>query len=199
MPSRIFRWFIGCKVQSIAWMICCAVVSHWPKTLWSSTKNNQIQPKRTVYLIVTQLSLFKICSSKYDPDLLFYNLYPGYYICFKIVTMIQKRVTTFSTKLIELSIFLTHRFFPSIKSITELSQSSNMRFMQFRAHDKYALHLSKMEKVSKLANRQSDGQVKCQSVCVIYTPRYTYCVCFVLVSVDVYDCCSLFNHLIYLA
>ncbi|XP_024939227.1 potassium channel subfamily T member 2 isoform X3 [Cephus cinctus] len=39
------------------------------------------------------------------------------------------------------------KFFPSIKSITELSQSSNMRFMQFRAHDKYALHLSKMEKV----------------------------------------------------
>lgn len=39
------------------------------------------------------------------------------------------------------------RFFPSIRSITELSQSSNMRFMQFRAHDKYALHLSKMEKV----------------------------------------------------
>lgn len=42
---------------------------------------------------------------------------------------------------------LLDRFFPSIKSITELSQSSNMRFMQFRAHDKYALHLSKMEKV----------------------------------------------------
>ncbi|XP_037891512.1 potassium channel subfamily T member 1-like isoform X7 [Glossina fuscipes] len=40
-------------------------------------------------------------------------------------------------------------FFPSIKSITELSQSSNMRFMQFRAHDKYALHLSKMEKREK--------------------------------------------------
>ncbi|KOB73041.1 Uncharacterized protein OBRU01_11412, partial [Operophtera brumata] len=39
------------------------------------------------------------------------------------------------------------KFFPSIKSITELSQSSNMRFMQFRAHDKYALHLSKMEKM----------------------------------------------------
>ena len=39
------------------------------------------------------------------------------------------------------------RFFPSIKTITELSQSSNMRFMQFRAHDKYALHLSRMEKV----------------------------------------------------
>lgn len=45
--------------------------------------------------------------------------------------------------------FCQYRFFPSIKSITELSQSSNMRFMQFRAHDKYALHLSKMEKVSK--------------------------------------------------
>ncbi|XP_045465184.1 potassium channel subfamily T member 2 isoform X3 [Harmonia axyridis] len=41
------------------------------------------------------------------------------------------------------------KFFPSIKSITELSQSSNMRFMQFRAHDKYALHLSKMEKCEK--------------------------------------------------
>ncbi|XP_055606305.1 potassium channel subfamily T member 2 isoform X5 [Uranotaenia lowii] len=42
------------------------------------------------------------------------------------------------------------KFFPSIRSITELSQSSNMRFMQFRAHDKYALHLSKMEKVTSL-------------------------------------------------
>ncbi|XP_024081245.1 potassium channel subfamily T member 2 isoform X5 [Cimex lectularius] len=41
------------------------------------------------------------------------------------------------------------KFFPSIKSITELSQSSNMRFMQFRAHDRYALHLSKMEKGGK--------------------------------------------------
>ncbi|XP_076288743.1 slowpoke 2 isoform X5 [Lasioglossum baleicum] len=41
------------------------------------------------------------------------------------------------------------KFFPSIKSITELSQSSNMRFMQFRAHDKYALDLSKMEKREK--------------------------------------------------
>nr|XP_018901015.1 PREDICTED: potassium channel subfamily T member 2 isoform X3 [Bemisia tabaci] len=41
------------------------------------------------------------------------------------------------------------KFFPSIKSITELSQSSNMRFMQFRAQDKYALHLSKMEKHEK--------------------------------------------------
>ncbi|XP_046397333.1 potassium channel subfamily T member 2 isoform X3 [Ischnura elegans] len=41
------------------------------------------------------------------------------------------------------------KFFPSIKSITELTQSTNMRFMQFRAHDKYALHLSKMEKREK--------------------------------------------------
>ncbi|XP_065161092.1 potassium channel subfamily T member 2 isoform X4 [Atheta coriaria] len=41
------------------------------------------------------------------------------------------------------------KFFPTIRSITELSQSSNMRFMQFRAHDKYALHLSKMEKREK--------------------------------------------------
>lgn len=39
------------------------------------------------------------------------------------------------------------RFFPHIRIVMELSQSSNMRFMQFRAHDSYALHLSKMEKV----------------------------------------------------
>ncbi|XP_050535065.1 potassium channel subfamily T member 2 isoform X3 [Daktulosphaira vitifoliae] len=41
------------------------------------------------------------------------------------------------------------KFFPDIRSITELSQSSNMRFMQFRAQDTYALHLSKMEKHEK--------------------------------------------------
>ncbi|CAL8082842.1 unnamed protein product [Orchesella dallaii] len=41
------------------------------------------------------------------------------------------------------------RFFPHIKIVTELSTSSNMRFMQFRAHDAYALHLSKMEKREK--------------------------------------------------
>ncbi|XP_076343529.1 potassium channel subfamily T member 2-like isoform X2 [Tachypleus tridentatus] len=38
------------------------------------------------------------------------------------------------------------RLFPSVRVITELSQSSNMRFMQFRAHDTYALHLSRTEK-----------------------------------------------------
>ena len=41
------------------------------------------------------------------------------------------------------------KMFPSARMITELSQSSNMRFMQFRAHDSYALSLSKMEKVSQ--------------------------------------------------
>ncbi|XP_045784484.1 potassium channel subfamily T member 1 isoform X6 [Maniola jurtina] len=49
------------------------------------------------------------------------------------------------------------KFFPSIKSITELSQSSNMRFMQFRAHDKYALHLSKMEKTLILQREKERG------------------------------------------
>ncbi|XP_023938927.1 potassium channel subfamily T member 2 isoform X12 [Bicyclus anynana] len=49
------------------------------------------------------------------------------------------------------------KFFPSIKSITELSQSSNMRFMQFRAHDKYALHLSKMEKTLTLQREKERG------------------------------------------
>ncbi|KAK4314348.1 hypothetical protein Pmani_014352 [Petrolisthes manimaculis] len=43
------------------------------------------------------------------------------------------------------------KFFPNIKIITELSQSSNIRFMQFCAGDAYALHLSKMEKVHILS------------------------------------------------
>lgn len=49
------------------------------------------------------------------------------------------------------------RFFPNIKIITELSQSSNMRFMQFRARDAYALHLSKMEKVHLSPHDHIDG------------------------------------------
>ena len=40
-----------------------------------------------------------------------------------------------------------YRLFPGANIITELSQSSNMRFMQFRADDMYALQLSKLEKV----------------------------------------------------
>nr|XP_053656849.1 potassium channel subfamily T member 1-like isoform X2 [Cherax quadricarinatus] len=49
------------------------------------------------------------------------------------------------------------KFFPNIKIITELSQSSNMRFMQFRARDAYALHLSKMEKVQLSPHDHIDG------------------------------------------
>ncbi|XP_067943638.1 potassium channel subfamily T member 2-like [Watersipora subatra] len=41
------------------------------------------------------------------------------------------------------------RLFPGAKIITELSQSSNMRFMQFRADDDYALQLSRLEKEVK--------------------------------------------------
>jgi hypothetical protein len=37
--------------------------------------------------------------------------------------------------------------FPSANIITELSQSSNMRFMQFRANDQYSFTLAKLEKV----------------------------------------------------
>ncbi|XP_076227728.1 slowpoke 2 isoform X3 [Nomia melanderi] len=67
------------------------------------------------------------------------------------------------------------KFFPSIKSITELSQSSNMRFMQFRAHDKYALHLSKMEKCSshvpdrdlKAKSAQGQGESAARSASVL--------------------------------
>jgi len=44
-------------------------------------------------------------------------------------------------------VFVVERMFPNANIITELSQSSNMRFMQFRAKDIYALQLSKMEKV----------------------------------------------------
>ncbi|KAK3087261.1 hypothetical protein FSP39_003776 [Pinctada imbricata] len=38
------------------------------------------------------------------------------------------------------------RLFPTANIITELSQSSNMRFMQFRANDSYAYTLAKLEK-----------------------------------------------------
>ncbi|XP_067662095.1 potassium channel subfamily T member 2-like [Haliotis asinina] len=38
------------------------------------------------------------------------------------------------------------RLFPTANIITELSQASNMRFMQFRAKDRYALTISKLEK-----------------------------------------------------
>ncbi|KAF6034138.1 hypothetical protein EB796_007558 [Bugula neritina] len=41
------------------------------------------------------------------------------------------------------------KLFPGAKIITELSQSSNMRFMHFRADDDYALALSKLEKEVK--------------------------------------------------
>ncbi|XP_074602047.1 potassium channel subfamily T member 2-like isoform X2 [Brevipalpus obovatus] len=41
------------------------------------------------------------------------------------------------------------KMFPSVRIITELSQSSNMRFMQFRAHDIYALSLSRVEKYER--------------------------------------------------
>jgi len=46
-----------------------------------------------------------------------------------------------------LIVFVVERMFPNANIITELSQSSNMRFMQFRAKDDYALQLSKLEKV----------------------------------------------------
>jgi hypothetical protein len=42
------------------------------------------------------------------------------------------------------------RLFPSANIITELSQTSNMRFMQFRANDSYAYTLAKLEKVTRL-------------------------------------------------
>ncbi|PSN42880.1 Potassium channel subfamily T member 1, partial [Blattella germanica] len=61
------------------------------------------------------------------------------------------------------------KFFPSIKSITELSQSSNMRFMQFRAHDKYALHLSKMEKVLGISSQLLSADEGAERVLVLVT------------------------------
>lgn len=39
--------------------------------------------------------------------------------------------------------------FPDVRIMSELSQSSNMRFMQFRAHDIYALSCSKREKLEQ--------------------------------------------------
>ncbi|XP_064596811.1 LOW QUALITY PROTEIN: potassium channel subfamily T member 2-like [Liolophura sinensis] len=42
-----------------------------------------------------------------------------------------------------------HKLFPSTSVITELSQSSNMRFMQFRALDEYSWKISKLERTIK--------------------------------------------------
>lgn len=41
------------------------------------------------------------------------------------------------------------KMFPDVRIMSELSQSSNMRFMQFRAHDIYALSCSKREKLEQ--------------------------------------------------
>ena len=56
------------------------------------------------------------------------------------------------------SIFMcrfTHRLFPNTLVVTELSQTSNMRFMQFTAQEAGALKASKLEQVSKMAIRCS--------------------------------------------
>ena len=39
------------------------------------------------------------------------------------------------------------RMFPKVKICSEIVDSNNMRFMQFRAHDQFALQISKREKV----------------------------------------------------
>lgn len=43
-----------------------------------------------------------------------------------------------------------HKMFPSVRMITELSHSSNMRFVQFNPNDHYSLEQSKIEKVLQL-------------------------------------------------
>ncbi|CAL4058748.1 unnamed protein product, partial [Meganyctiphanes norvegica] len=60
------------------------------------------------------------------------------------------------------------KFFPNIKIITELSQSANMRFMQFRARDTYALHLSKMEKVQHSPHDHNAGPDRIGNMIWIY-------------------------------
>lgn len=47
-------------------------------------------------------------------------------------------------------LYMYSRLFPSANIITELSQTSNMRFMQFRANDSYAYTLAKLEKVCEI-------------------------------------------------
>ena len=39
------------------------------------------------------------------------------------------------------------RMFPKLKICSEIVDSHNMRFMQFRAYDKFSLQISKREKV----------------------------------------------------
>lgn len=38
--------------------------------------------------------------------------------------------------------------FPNVKVCSEIVDSNNMRFMQFRAHDQFSLRISNREKVS---------------------------------------------------
>ena len=39
--------------------------------------------------------------------------------------------------------------FPKVKICSEIVDSNNMRFMQFRANDQFSLQISKREKVNK--------------------------------------------------
>lgn len=148
--SRTFRWCIGCSVQLTVWTICCVAASRLQK-MWSSLiRNYRIRRKRTAYRIVTQLWPCRTCSSKStsrdsNQTRIATYMYIDTHSVFRFV----------SHRCIP-SVY-QYRFFPSIKSITELSQSSNMRFMQFRAHDKYALHLSKMEKVRADGTSHADA------------------------------------------
>lgn len=67
------------------------------------------------------------------------------------------------------------RLFPGANIITELSQSSNLRFMRFRARDNYALQLSKLEKVSDRPMFQSIRFNPCEALAVYdYSRRWIY-------------------------
>ena len=109
-------------------MICFGRALHSRRTSSSLTRSCLTRPKRTRWRIVTLSSLCRLCLSR-------------------VASAHLIILPACAPLLIVPHLPQSFRFFPSIRSITELSQSSNMRFMQFRAHDKYALHLSKMEKV----------------------------------------------------
>ena len=56
------------------------------------------------------------------------------------------------------------RMFPKLKLITELTYSSNMRFMQFDPYDSYALQQSKFEKVKTLDSYSAEGALLLETV-----------------------------------
>lgn len=67
-----------------------------------------------------------------------------------------------------------YRMFPQLRLITELTHSSNMRFMQFDADDQYAMQQSKFEKVSFCFRHSFSCHSSHLYGCLFFTPSFTF-------------------------